>query len=205
MSTDPCKMLVCSRSEVGTSVMRLGLGSGARLSEHLVALPSKRCARLSHRSWLQRTATPRTPQAHAARCCFRRYARLLCRERGEDGVGYGGEAHRGSDAGVGQPDPERRAGPTSGETSKPRNLETSAERFVRTVRTECLDHLLILGGRHLERVLRIYTQHYTSERPHRGLGLQPPEPLRLKSPPGGDVERRDRLGRLLHEYYRAAA
>jgi putative transposase len=80
-----------------------------------------------------------------------------------------------------------------------------AERFVRTVRTECLDHLLILGGRHLERVLRIYTRHYTSERPHRGLGLQPPEPPRLKSPPGGDVERRDRLGGLLHEYYRAAA
>ena len=81
----------------------------------------------------------------------------------------------------------------------------SAERFVRTVRTECLDHLLILGSRHLERVLRIYIQHYTSERPHRGLGLQPPEPPQLKSPPGGDVERRDRLGGLLHEYYRAAA
>ncbi len=48
-----------------------------------------------------------------------------------------------------------------------------AERFVRTVRTECLDHLLILGSRHLERVLRIYIQHYTRERPHRGLGLRP--------------------------------
>ena len=80
-----------------------------------------------------------------------------------------------------------------------------AERFVRTVRTECLDHLLILGSRHLERLLRIYIQHYTSERPHRGLGLQPPEPPQLKPPPGGDVERRDRLGGLLHEYYRAAA
>lgn len=40
-----------------------------------------------------------------------------------------------------------------------------AERFVRTVRAECLDHLLIIGRRHLERVLRIYLQHYTRERP----------------------------------------
>ena len=43
-----------------------------------------------------------------------------------------------------------------------------AERFVRTVRTECLDHLLIIGRSHLEGVLRIYLQHYTRERPHRG-------------------------------------
>ena len=42
-----------------------------------------------------------------------------------------------------------------------------AERFVRTVRAECLDWLLIIGRRHLERVLRIYTAHDNSERPHR--------------------------------------
>jgi putative transposase len=76
---------------------------------------------------------------------------------------------------------------------------------VRTVRTECLDWLLILGRRHLERVLRTYVQHYNRERPHRGLALQPPEPLRLRRSPGGDVERRDRLGGLVHEYYKAAA
>jgi putative transposase len=46
-----------------------------------------------------------------------------------------------------------------------------AERFVRTVRAECLDHLLIVGPRHLERVVRIYIEHYKRERPHRGLGL----------------------------------
>jgi putative transposase len=80
-----------------------------------------------------------------------------------------------------------------------------AERFVRTVRTECLDFLLILGRRHLERVLHIYIQHYNSERPHRGLALQPPEAARLKSASGGNVKRRDRLGGLVHEYYRAAA
>jgi putative transposase len=80
-----------------------------------------------------------------------------------------------------------------------------AERFVRTVRTECLDHLLILGRRHLEQVLRIYVQHYNRERPHRGLALRSPEPPSLKRSSGGDVQRCDRLGGLLHEYYRAAA
>jgi putative transposase len=81
-----------------------------------------------------------------------------------------------------------------------------AERFVRTVRAECLDWLLILGRRHLERVLRVYTTHYNSERPHRGLALQLPDPASAASPPpAGRIERRDRLGGLIHEYYRAAA
>jgi putative transposase len=79
------------------------------------------------------------------------------------------------------------------------------ERFVRTVRNECLDWLLILGRRHLEHVLRIYVQHYNRERPHRGLALTQPEPPEIKPSPGGDVHRRDRLGGLVHEYYRAAA
>jgi putative transposase len=80
-----------------------------------------------------------------------------------------------------------------------------AERFVRTIRTESLDWLLIVGRRHLEHVLRIYIQHYNRERPHRGLALQPPQPPQVRQPPGGDVRRRDRLGGLVHEYYRAAA
>ena len=79
-----------------------------------------------------------------------------------------------------------------------------AERFVRTVRTESLDWLLIVGRRHLEHVLRIYIQHYNRERPHRGLALQPPQAPQL-IPTGGNVQRRDRLGGLVHEYYRAAA
>jgi hypothetical protein len=49
-----------------------------------------------------------------------------------------------------------------------------AERFVRTVRTECLDHVLIYGRGHLERVLHAYVRHYSEERPHRGLGLAIP-------------------------------
>ena len=46
-----------------------------------------------------------------------------------------------------------------------------AERFVRTVRTECLDWVLVLGRRHLEAVLREYFAHYNTGRPHRGLDL----------------------------------
>jgi putative transposase len=83
-----------------------------------------------------------------------------------------------------------------------------AERFVRTVRAECLDWLLILNRRHLERVLRVYVDHYNRERPHRALELRPPHPdeRREKSPSlAGEIRRRDRLGGLIHEYYRAAA
>jgi len=80
-----------------------------------------------------------------------------------------------------------------------------AERFVRTVRTECLDWLLIVGRRHLEHVLLIYIQNYNRERPHRGLALQPPQARASAPLRDGDVQRRDRLGGLLHEYYRAAA
>ena len=84
-----------------------------------------------------------------------------------------------------------------------------AERFVRTVRAECLDWLLILNRRHLERVLRVYVDHYNRQRPHRALNLRPPDPehptLRLASSARpADVMRRDRLGGLIHEYSLAA-
>jgi putative transposase len=81
-----------------------------------------------------------------------------------------------------------------------------AERFVRTIRTECLDWLLILNRRHLEHVLRVYVDHYNTERPHRALELRPPDPRGpLPRPATGEVQRRDPLGGLIHEYYRAAA
>jgi putative transposase len=81
-----------------------------------------------------------------------------------------------------------------------------AERFVRTVRVECLDWLLILNRRHLERVLRVYVEHYNTHRPHRALRLQPPQPR--EPPPAaivGEIEGHDRLGGLIHEYHRHAA
>jgi putative transposase len=80
-----------------------------------------------------------------------------------------------------------------------------AERFVLTVRAECLDWLLIIGRRHLEHVLRSYTIHYNRERPHRGLALLTPESRDATDPPSVDtIERRDRLGGLIHEYRSAA-
>jgi transposase InsO family protein len=81
-----------------------------------------------------------------------------------------------------------------------------AERFVRTVRAECLDWLLIIGRRHLETVLRAYTAHYNRERPHRGLALLTPDRTNAHpSPTGEEIKRRDRLGGLIHEYHGAAA
>jgi putative transposase len=80
-----------------------------------------------------------------------------------------------------------------------------AERFVRTVRSECLDWLLILNRRHLERVLRVYVEHYNTQRPHRALALCPPQFERAERSSSSEVHRRDHLGGLIHEYYRAAA
>jgi putative transposase len=81
-----------------------------------------------------------------------------------------------------------------------------AERFVRTVRAECLDWLLILSRRHLEGVLRVYVDHYNREGPHRALELRPPElDERRQRSPEGEIRRRDQLGGLIHEYERQAA
>ncbi len=81
-----------------------------------------------------------------------------------------------------------------------------AERFVRTVRSECLDWLLILNRRHFQSVLRVYVDHYNRERPHRALELRPPDPDEPQEGSHvGKIHRRDRLGGLIHEYHRAAA
>ena len=83
-----------------------------------------------------------------------------------------------------------------------------AERWIRTVRAECLDRVMVLGRRHLEQLLSTYVKHYNEERPHRSLGLEPPggpQPLRALSPEPSEIGRRDRLGGLIHEYYRKAA
>jgi putative transposase len=88
------------------------------------------------------------------------------------------------------------------------NANAYAERWIRTVRAECLDWLLIVGRGHLEQVLRIYVQHHNAHRAHRALGLQPPDPAVGLTLPGKDqptqVHRRDLLGGLLHEYRQAA-
>jgi putative transposase len=88
------------------------------------------------------------------------------------------------------------------------NANAYAERWIRTVRAECLDWLLIVGRGHLEQVLRVYVQHYNAHRPHRALQLQPPDPAVGLTLTGMDqparVRRRDLLGGLVHEYRQAA-
>jgi putative transposase len=81
------------------------------------------------------------------------------------------------------------------------NANAHAERWVRTVRADCLDQILILGRRHLEHVLRVYRQHYNVHRPHRALRLMPPDfrgPTPLEAT--ARLRRRDLLGGLIHEY-----
>jgi transposase InsO family protein len=87
-----------------------------------------------------------------------------------------------------------------------------AERWVATVRAECLDWTLLLGRRHLLRILRGYLRHYNQQRPHRGLALAVPDPpdhgnLRQGSRPirPHDVSYRDVLGGLIREYHVVAA
>lgn len=78
-----------------------------------------------------------------------------------------------------------------------------AERFVRTIKEECLDRLVLIGEARLRRTLTEFGAHYHRERNHQGIQnrLVAPEPT---GPPGADVRCRTRLGGLLHYYHRAA-
>ena len=79
-----------------------------------------------------------------------------------------------------------------------------AERVVRTLRTECLDHVLILNEQHLRRVLAEDVAFYNADRPHRSLALAPPLPASRSPVPSGTVRSRPVLGGLHHVYHRAA-
>jgi transposase InsO family protein len=81
-----------------------------------------------------------------------------------------------------------------------------AERWIGTVRRERLDHLLILGERHLTATQTDYVDHYNTHRPHRSLAQRPPlQPEAVPHPePTGTMIRHDRLAGLIHEYQQAA-
>jgi transposase InsO family protein len=82
------------------------------------------------------------------------------------------------------------------------NANAIAERFVQSIKGECLDQMILFGAGSLDRAMQEYTAHYLVERPHQGLGneLIQGEP----SSGGGEVEVHERLGGLLKFYRRAA-
>ncbi len=86
-------------------------------------------------------------------------------------------------------------------------MNAICERFLGSVRRECLDHLLILGEAHLRRALRAYVPYFNEQRPHQGIAHQIPTPGHLSpAEPAreGRVEARPVLGGLHHAYRRVA-
>jgi transposase InsO family protein len=85
------------------------------------------------------------------------------------------------------------------------NLNAYAERFVRSIKDECLCHIVPLGERHLHTVIREYVEHYHVERNHQGLDNIIPFPSTAPRLSDGPIVRRERLGGLLTFYERKAA
>jgi transposase InsO family protein len=84
------------------------------------------------------------------------------------------------------------------------NCNAYAERFVRSVKEECLDRIVPLGERHLRRTLQEFAAHYHRERNHQGLANELIEPSSAQRVTGA-VRRRQRVGGILNFYYRSAA
>jgi len=84
------------------------------------------------------------------------------------------------------------------------NCNAFAERFVRSVKEECLNHVVLIGEWHLRRTIHEFATHYHRERNHQGLAnalIERPAVQR----PSGSIRRRQRVGGILSYYYRAAA
>ncbi len=85
------------------------------------------------------------------------------------------------------------------------NLNAYAERFVRSIKEECLNRVVVLGEGHLRLLVEEYVEHYHGERNHQGLDNQ----LLMRAPPPAspntEVQRRERIGGLLSYYHRKAA
>jgi putative transposase len=85
------------------------------------------------------------------------------------------------------------------------NLNAFAERFVRSIKSECLEHLILFGEMSLRHVLKEYLAHYHSERNHQGIGNVIPFPDERVGMTEGEVGKSERLGGLLNFYHRDAA
>ena len=84
------------------------------------------------------------------------------------------------------------------------DANSHAERYVRTVRSECLDKIIIVNQAHLRSVLTEYIQFYNERRPHQGISQQSPI-IRLPEERKGSVQKRPILGGIINDYYRMAA
>ncbi len=85
------------------------------------------------------------------------------------------------------------------------DLNAYAERFVRSIKSECLVQIIPLGERHLRTAVTEYTEHYHFERNHQGLDNELIEKLIDRPDMDGSVDCRERLGGILNYYYRRAA
>ena len=85
------------------------------------------------------------------------------------------------------------------------NWNAFAERFVRSIKEECLDRMILFGEASLRRALREYVVHYDSERNHQGVGNRLLLPLATVSSTGETINCHERLGGMLNFYYREAA
>lgn len=85
------------------------------------------------------------------------------------------------------------------------NCNAFAERFVRSIKEECLDRIILFGEASLRRAHRAYVMHYHSERNHQGVGNRLLEPLATVSSINEPIQCRERLGGMLNFYYREAA
>jgi putative transposase len=85
------------------------------------------------------------------------------------------------------------------------NLNVFAERFVRSIKEECLNRMIFVGQSSLRHAITQYLSHYHGERNHQGLGNQLLIPSRVMGELGVPVKRRARLGGMLSYYHREAA
>ena len=85
------------------------------------------------------------------------------------------------------------------------NCNAFAERFVRSIKDECLDRMILFGEASLRRALSAHVAHYHSERNHQGLGNRLLEPIANVGSTNDPIHCRERLGGMLNYYYREAA
>ena len=85
------------------------------------------------------------------------------------------------------------------------NLNSHIERFMRSIKSECLERMIFFGENSLRRAITAYLEHYHLERNHQGLDNQIIEPDDEVESVAGQIECRERLGGMLRYYYRKAA